>query len=343
MGIEGFGKVGATKIKDVKRDKTGSVVMETIGSGTVTATATGQANTTTTTWTGTERYFVSMSWSNPRGSGANITLLYDGSVVDSVTNQSEGASGTLGPISFDSTPATPQSVTARFSWTTYGTMYAPKGTITTTQTGVSVTVSTPESGMVASGVMTFTITTGTADVALLQNGSVMTSITAQTGSNTISYSLTAETTSPTLTGRFTWTNLGTGPVDSYTATNRISLTGGATTVESTVLTGTGTKVGIIIHFTDGTATLRFKVNGATFVSTTKAGIPSTYTYSAFTTGTYTSPTLTLSITANNTVTFTTRTYVLSGPKGTASPTLRIRGYSGSASFNVNQIRTKALG
>jgi len=172
MGIKGLGKAGATKIKDVKRDKTGSVVMETVKAGaTITATATAQANTTKTSLT-SARYFISMTWNNIRGSGANIALLQNGSVQTSVTNQAQGASGTL-LFSNDAPPATPQSLTARFTWASAGTSQVAGLTTNTSATGTPITTNNAFTGMVASGVMEFDMVTGSGTVALLQNGSVM--------------------------------------------------------------------------------------------------------------------------------------------------------------------------
>jgi len=348
MGIKGFGKAGATKIKDVKRDKTGSVVMETVATGmTVTATATAQANTNKTTVT-PERYFVSMKWSNPRGSGADIALLQNGSVRTSITGQAQGATGTLSFVN-NSPPGTPQSLTARFTWATAETSQVTGLTTTTKRTGVSITDVRTFTGLVASGVLPFSIQAGTADVALLQNGSVMASLTGQTGANTISYSLATETTSPTLTARFTWTSLISSIADQSTLTNTVTTT--TTTADVTVsLTGTGTVVKNVVEVdltpTGTPATVGVQdIAGVAAITTTKTFTqPGTITF--LWTGTATSPSPRFSLWAGNasTATMHTRTHFLSSASATASPyTLRVKGFEGSASIAVNQIRTKALG
>jgi len=336
---------GPSKLKDVKRDKTGSVVMDTRVLGhTFTATATAQSTTTNTTGITPERYIVEMPWSNPRGGGADVALIHNGTTVASVTNQAEGASGTL-TASFDTPPATPQTLTGRFTWATAGTDQTTGLSTTTTNTGVSVTSNYAFTGQVASGVLPFTIANGSADVSLLQNGSVMTSITNQTGANTISYSLASETASPTLTARFNW-NTVWSTVNSYATTATTNTGSTSVTIsDPQVVTGTGNAVKMTAIFdanTDGDC--YFSINGTAFWSTHITA--TTTTLSATTTGTFTSPSLTarMHMPTGTWIDISNRTYRLGTSKGSASPfTLRVKGFEGSCDLNVNQIRTKALG
>lgn len=364
MGITGFGSPGAEKLKDVKEDKSGSVVMETVASGLITSVTAAGTGQTTTTATGNKNY-MSMNY-NITGTGGTIQFLQNGGVMDSTTGLAAGASGTL--TFYSSTPPTSPTLTGKGTFNGAGTatftfnanglrtksfndfMHDVRrdvnGTVvvetaaiglstTAHDTGVSVTTKTtvtPERYFVS---MNWTNSIGSgADIALLQNGSMQTSITNQAEGATGTLTTSNDTplaTPQSLTARYTWATLGgNGTVTSYVESYRLSTTVVTNnTSEIFTLNGTGTTVSIVAKVNASpTGTMYFSVNDSPFFTTTN---PATGTYTSTTTGAFTSPSATVRGHASGT-TFgaivDTRTYKLLGPNTG----------EGTVSFSVNQIR-----
>jgi len=322
----------ASEMYDLKRDSAGNVVMETKATGlqvTGTATATPFTNNTSVD----RVYLATMNYTMNRGSGI-VRLKANGTTYDSAS-VNEGATGSLN-FSLNS-PI--NNLTAEFSWTSYGTSQVTNQSATTINTGTPSSVANSFTGMVASGELPFTINNGTADVALLQNGSVMTSLTAQSGANTISYSLTSETTSPTLTARFTW--IGITTADIYSATTKLStINTTSTTADSQVLSGTGSTIVVTVTFSVNVGTGYVSVNASSIFNTTGT----TKRFTVTTTGAFTSPSVTVKV--HNTqdlvsASIGTRTYkLITG--GQASFTQRVKGYEGNHSLIGNEARVKQL-
>jgi len=97
------------------------------------------------------------------------------------------------------------------------------------------------------------------------------------------------------------------------------------------------------HICDAGGTLTLSVNNN--VIYTNTNITTSGTYTATTTGTFTSPSLQWRAHATGTapVGFDLESASLLVETGRASQTLRVKGFEGSVSFAVNQIRTKRLG
>lgn len=349
MSIVGFGAKGAAKVIDVKRNASGSVVMETVASGlqtSVTAAGTGQ---TTTTPTG-NRNTASMSY-NITGTGGTIQLLQNGSVMDSVTGLAAGDSGVL-DFYTPSPPTSPALTglasfngagTATFTFNANGLRTKPiiNGFLNDIWRDVngSITMET-----VASGLSTITTVIGTpvttkttltkpgryfinmkwknhlgsgADIAFLQNGSVIDSITNQASKATGNLSGSFGSSVQSLTGRFNW-----GTVT--TLVNSFQTAVGMDDSESSfqTLTGVGGTVQVrasVTSVANGYFYVYFLVNGNTFFSTTTIGGNTPTAYIASTTGSFTSPRIGVRCSTENLGTYNlaTRTYKLFTPTAKA--------------------------
>jgi len=361
MGITGFGVKPLNKLKDVKRDKTGGVVMETAATGlttSVTAAGTGQ---TTTSITG-NRNNVSMNY-NITGTGGTIQLLQNGSVMASATGLATGASGTLS--FYTTTPPTSPTLTGLASFNGAGTatftfningvrnkafddfmndirrvgrtvQFISQATgLTTTATTSGVSVTTKTTGITGSRFfvqMPWENQKGVGlNLTLMKNGSALVSATnqAQGASGTLVASFDAPTSNFDLTGNYSWNTAGT--TDSFTATGSTAALGTSASVTPDVgtLTGTAYTVYYTVHVYTGSGEFKIYMNGTTVISDT--GLPRDVTRRYTATGTWTSPTWSLWLHGtNDRIGVDTRTLRLGGPG-------RV-----SVSFSVNQVEKLAL-
>jgi len=207
MGITGFGSPGAKKLKDVKKDKTGNVVMETAVSG-LTTTGTGTI-TTNTTATG-NRNNVSLSYNIAGAEVSAVSLNQNGTQMGTLNPTIATALTTTGTTVQTSTTATEYRNNVSMQYSVAGAT----GTVKLLQNG-STMASTTFTATPASGTLTFTTATPpesptlTGAITLTATGTLTASFTGGNTSGVIDYYTPTPPTSPTLTGSFVMTATGT--------------------------------------------------------------------------------------------------------------------------------------
>lgn len=170
---------------------------------------------------------------------------------------------------------------------------AGTGSVTgVTQTGVTNTTTVSGSGRVMYDKFQGGINTGTADLSLLRNGSVITSKTGVTSGDGIFAAGTPRISSPDWSLKANWQGFGQTTIDQTTETSVLEGSDGFTLSDTAQLTGQTDSLRMkaqVTLFGGQTGSLKFKTSGNTFYTLT--GSPNgTYTYT--TTGSFSSPQVT---------------------------------------------------